>query len=127
MAIIGEALRQAFMQKNEYDALREEDRVWIRLQRPLLICSLAVVILAIVISTVISLKIVFPGNSAKRPFCGDPRLQMLSVTSAKGGDSDLFPGAFYLTDQETADYYWMVVFFPSTLIFLASAVYLLAG
>lgn len=127
MAIIGEALRQAFMQKNEYDAIREEDRVWIRLQRPLLICSLAVVILAIVISTVISLKIVFPGNSAKRPFCGDPRLQMLSVTSAKGGDSDLFPGAFYLTDQETADYYWMVVFFPSTLIFLASAVYLLAG
>ncbi|KAL6344789.1 hypothetical protein AAG906_002695 [Vitis piasezkii] len=127
MAIIGDALRQAFMPKHEYDALREEDKAWIRLQRPLLICSLAIVTFAIVISTVISLNIVFPGNSAKRPFCGDPRLQQLSVSAAKGGDSDLFPGAFYLTDQETADYYWMVVFIPSMLIFFASSVYLLAG
>ena len=127
MAIIGDALRQAFMPKHEYDALREEDKAWVRLQRPLLVCSLVIVIFAILISTVISLKIVFPGNSAKWPFCGDPRLQILSVSSAKGGDSDLFPGAFYLTDQETADYYWMVVFIPSMLIFLASAVYLLAG
>ncbi|CAN6915717.1 unnamed protein product [Brassica oleracea] len=35
--------------------------------------------------------------------------------------------AFYLTDQETVDFYWMVVFLPSMMIFLVSSVYLVAG
>ncbi|XP_020872498.1 uncharacterized protein LOC9305320 isoform X2 [Arabidopsis lyrata subsp. lyrata] len=93
MAIIGDALRQAFMPKQEYESLREEDRALIKLQRPTLI---------------------------------DVKLQPLPIYG-KARDSDLFPGAFYLTDQETVDYYWMVVFVPSTIIFLVSSVYLVAG
>ncbi|KAL6980114.1 hypothetical protein U1Q18_021765 [Sarracenia purpurea var. burkii] len=130
MAILGDALRQAFMPKHEYEFLREEDRAWLRLQRPLSIFVLAFFSLAIVISTWISLSIVFPGEGGKRSFCSDLRLQPLSinVSAAAGGDSgDLFPRAFYLTDQETVDYYWMVLFVPTTLLFFVSVVYLVAG
>ncbi|KAL5850443.1 hypothetical protein ACOSQ4_008456 [Xanthoceras sorbifolium] len=130
MAIIGDALRQAFMPKHEYESLREEDKAWVKLQRPLLVSVVTFICLVVVVSTVVSLKIVFPGggDDAKRPFCGELRLQPLPINvKGGGGDSDLFPGAFYLTDQETVDYYWMVVFIPSMIIFLASAAYLVAG
>ncbi|KAI8547328.1 hypothetical protein RHMOL_Rhmol07G0186600 [Rhododendron molle] len=73
--ILGDALQQAFMPKHEYETLREEDRAWLRLQKPL---------------------------------------------SINGSSSDLFPRAFYLTDQETMDYYWMVAFVPSALVFFVS-------
>ncbi|ONI33886.1 hypothetical protein PRUPE_1G451500 [Prunus persica] len=126
MAIIGDALRQAFMPKHEYLSLREEDRAWGKIQRPLLMASMALVCFVVVVCTVISLNIVFPGDPAKRPFCGDRRLNSLPM-NVRGGDSDPFPGAFYLTDQEIADYYWMVVFVPSMIIFLATFVYLVAG
>ncbi|EOY29687.1 hypothetical protein QUC31_020645 [Theobroma cacao] len=129
MAIIGDALRQAFMPKHEYESLREEDKAWTKLQRPILIGSIGIICLAIFVCTVISLKIVFPGDDLKRPFCDDRRLQPLpvNVKGGGGGDSDLLPGAFSLTDQETVDYYWMVVFVPSMIIFLASVLYLVAG
>ncbi|XP_022754581.1 uncharacterized protein LOC111302932 [Durio zibethinus] len=129
MAIIGDALRQAFMPKHEYESLREEDKAWTRLQRPIFIGSTGVICLAIFVCTIISLKIVFPRDVLKRPFCEDRRLQPLplDVKGGDGGDSDLLPGAFYLTDQETVDYYWMVVFIPSMIIFFASAAYLVAG
>ena len=46
----------------------------------------------------------------------------------KGGpNSDLFPSAFYLTNQEIANYYWMIVFIPSMIVFMLSVVYLIAG
>ncbi|XAR69307.1 hypothetical protein NMG60_11000846 [Bertholletia excelsa] len=128
MAILGDALRQAFMPKHEYESLREEDRAWLRLQRPLLLCGLALVSLVIVVSTWISLSIVFAGGGGRRPFCSDLQLQRLSVNlSAAAGDSDLLPRAFYLTNDETVNYYRMVIFVPSMLVFLLSAVYLVAG
>ncbi|XP_031256629.1 uncharacterized protein LOC116114626 [Pistacia vera] len=127
MAIFGDALRQAFMPKHEYESLREEDRAWFKLQRPFLISFVTLICVVILVCTVVSLKIVFPSDYGKRPFCGDLRLQPLPVNAKGGGDSDLFPGAFYLTDQETADYYWMVVFIPSFIIFLASVAYLVSG
>ncbi|XP_057957373.1 uncharacterized protein LOC131150576 isoform X1 [Malania oleifera] len=126
MSILSHALRQAFMPKREYESLRDEDKAWLRLQRPLLVSLVIIVWVAIFVSTVVSLNIVFPGSSGKRPFCGELRIQPLPSTSVKG-DSDRLMGAFYLTDQETADYYWMVVFIPSLIVFLASVVYLLAG
>ena len=126
MAIIGDALRQAFMAKHEYESLREEDRAWGKLQRPLLMVFMAVVCFVVIICTIITLKIVFPAHQARRPFCGDRALQPLQI-NVKGGDSDLYPGAFYLTDQQTVDYFWMVVFVPSIIIFLLTVVYLIAG
>ncbi|KAG5244273.1 eukaryotic translation initiation factor [Salix suchowensis] len=125
MALISDALRQAFMPKHEYESLREEDRAWVKLQRPLWIYTVGIICLVIFVSTIVSLKIVFPGDNGKRPFCNGNRLQPLPIKN--GGDSDLFPGAFYLTDQETVDYYWMVVFVPSMIAFLASLAYLVAG
>ncbi|KAK5825147.1 uncharacterized protein LOC108484197 [Gossypium arboreum] len=129
MAFLGDALRQAFMPKHEYESLREEDKAWTKLQRPILIGSIVIICVAIFVGMIISLKIVFPGDDLKRPFCDDRRLQPLPLNPKGGGvdDPDLFPGAFYLTDQETVDYYWMVVFIPSMIIFLASAAYLVAG
>lgn len=132
MAIIGDALRQAFMLKHEYESLREEDRAWGKLQRPLLTAFVAVICLVVVVSTIITLNIVFPADPSRRPFCGDRALQRLQINvNGEGGggegDSELFPGAFYLTDQETVDYFWMVVFVPSTIIFLLTAVYLISG
>lgn len=128
MAIIGGALRQAFMPKREYESLREEEKAWGQLQRPLVTAFVAVIWLAIIVCTIISLNIIFPSNEGRRPFCSDRRLQPIPMGMKGGSDSDLFPGAaFYLTDQEIADYYWMVVFIPSVIIFLASVVYLTAG
>ncbi|XP_041022524.1 uncharacterized protein LOC121263610 [Juglans microcarpa x Juglans regia] len=127
MAMIGDALRQAFMPKHEYESLREEEKAWGKLQRPFVMASMASICLVLIVCTIISLSIVFPPDIGKRPFCSDERLQPLTINTKGGGDSDLFPGAFYLTDQETVDYYWMVVFLPSILIFFVSVVYLVAG
>ncbi|KAK2983863.1 hypothetical protein RJ640_012511 [Escallonia rubra] len=109
-ALLGDALRQAFMPKHEYEILRDEDKAWHRLQRPVLLSILTLITLAILISTVISMKIVFPSNNGRRPFCRDLRIQPLSINVSLGVDSDRLAGAFYLTDQETVGYYWMVVF-----------------
>lgn len=126
-AIIGDALRQAFMQKQEYESLRDEDKAWSKLQRPILICVLGFITLSIFISTVISLRIIFPTDPGRRPLCKGMRMQPLSI-SFSASDDDRFGGAaFYLTDQETVDYYWMVVFLPSVIVFAFSAVYLVAG
>ncbi|XP_076921431.1 uncharacterized protein LOC143582835 [Bidens hawaiensis] len=121
--IIGDALRQAFMQKHEYESLGEEEKAWSKLQGPLSISLLSLVSLSIFVSTLISFSIMFPG---RRPLCKDLRMQPLSINFTtvdvrSGG------GAFYLTDLETVDYYWMVVFLPSALLFLLSSLYLLAG
>nr|XP_011459006.1 PREDICTED: uncharacterized protein LOC101308147 [Fragaria vesca subsp. vesca] len=127
MEIIGDALRQAFMPKREYECLREEDRAWGKLQRPMLMASVAFICLAIFVCAVISLNIVFPADASRRPLCGDDRRLNSLPMNVRGGDSDSFSGAFSLTDQETVDYYWMVVFIPSMIIFLATVVYLVAG
>ncbi|KAI4316139.1 hypothetical protein L6164_024146 [Bauhinia variegata] len=127
MAIIGDALRQAFMPKREYEILREEEKAWGKLQRPLIMAFVAVISLVIIVCTIISLNIVFPGKSGARPFCVDRRLQPIQMNMKGGSDSDPYQGAYYLTDQEIVDYYWMVVFVPSMIIFFISAVYLIAG
>ncbi|KAI3825482.1 hypothetical protein L1987_06972 [Smallanthus sonchifolius] len=131
MDIIGDALRQAFMQKHEYESLRDEDKAWSKLQRPILISVFAFITFSIFISTVVSLKIMFPSDPGRRPFCKDLRMQPLSINFSSIATADVGEdragGAFYLTDQETVDYYWMVVFVPSAMFFALSSVYLVAG
>ncbi|KAL6533920.1 hypothetical protein OROHE_013753 [Orobanche hederae] len=128
MAIIGDALRQAFMPKHDYESLQDEEKAWHKLQKPLVSLTLTLISLAVLISTAISLKIVFPDDNLRRPFCRDLRIQPLSTAQGAGeGESDHLPGAFALTDQETVDYYWMVVFLPSAVVFAASVVYLISG
>ncbi|KAK4747039.1 hypothetical protein SAY87_026076 [Trapa incisa] len=126
MPIIGDALRQAFMPNHEYESLRGEEKAFSKLQKPALMLLVSSICLVIVTCTIISLNIVFPSDGVKRPFCGDKRFQPLQI-NLKYRDSDLLPGAFYLTDAETADYFWIVLFILSTIIFSISAVYLFAG
>ena len=98
MALLSNALRQAFMPKHEYDNLREEDKALIQLQRPVLISLLLCIVIVIVVSTSISVKIVFPAEDGKRVFCRDLRIQPLSINVSSGGGGggeDVFPGAFY--------------------------------
>ncbi|RZC75589.1 hypothetical protein C5167_051070 [Papaver somniferum] len=128
MAIISDALRQAFMPKHEYESLREEEKAWSRIQRPIVLVIVVILGLMVLTSVTISLNIVFPSDIGNRPFCHQ-RVQITDngVIGEGSGESDLFPGAFYLTEQEAVDYYWMVVFIPSAIIFVVSLVYLLAG
>lgn len=128
MALIGDALRQAFMPKREYDGLREEERVWGRVQKPVVTAVAAGLCLAVLTAVAVSIRIVFPANSYRRPFCRDQRVQTLRTNTTVEPDTYRYNrGAFYLTDEEAADYYWMAVFIPSTVVFCASAVYLFAG
>ncbi|XP_039126196.1 uncharacterized protein LOC120262186 [Dioscorea cayenensis subsp. rotundata] len=127
MAILGDALRQAFMPKREYDSLRDEDKAWVRLQRPMVAALTGAIAFSSVIAVSVSLSIVFPRDVNRRPFCKHRRIQALPVNATQEPDLYGYHGAFYLTDEEAADYYWMVVFVPSAIVFLASALYLLAG
>ena len=112
------------MPKREYDNLREEEKAWRRLQHPLIMALASVVGLAVIVSVALSLTIVFPGKSGRRIFCQDKRYQALSVRES---DVHQYRGAFYLTDSEAAEFYWLVLFIPSAVIFFVSAIYLLAG
>ncbi|XP_074568710.1 uncharacterized protein LOC141825223 [Curcuma longa] len=128
MAIIGDALRQAFMPNHEYQRLREEDRAWGRLQRPLVTASAATVGFVVFVSVIVNLSIVFPREASQRPFCRDWKvLQALQLNMSQESELHQYHGAFYLTDQEVVDFYWTVVFIPSAIIFLASVAYLVSG
>eukprot|EP01018_Ginkgo_biloba_P001345 Gb_25871 [translate_table: standard] len=112
--IVGDALRQAFMPKDEYENLREEEKVWGRVQRPLIMTFVTVVWIGIIVSALVTLNVVFPANG-ERPFCQKRRIQPLPAS------------AYSLTEEEAAQYYWLVVFVPTALIFCVSILYLLAG
>ncbi|CAF2147348.1 unnamed protein product [Brassica napus] len=112
------APRQAFTRKQEYESLREEeDRAWSKLRRPVVMSTAALICVVIFTCTIVSLRIVFPSNVLSRPFCGEGKVQSLNV----------YGNGFDLTDQETVDFYWVVVFLPSMMLFFVSSVYLVAG
>ncbi|KAJ6810289.1 uncharacterized protein M6B38_158715 [Iris pallida] len=127
MAAIGDALRQAFMPRREYESLRNEDRALPRLRRPLLLSLAGALSFAVVVSVSVSLSIVFPGDPNRRPFCGERRIHMLPLNASEEADGYGYHGAFYLTDEEAADYYWIVVFVPSAILFFFSVAYLFSG
>ncbi|KAI3743552.1 hypothetical protein L1987_61262 [Smallanthus sonchifolius] len=94
------------MPKHDYAILRDEDKAWIKLRTPISIFFLTFVSLSIFISTAIRFKIVFRSDSVTRPFCTDPPIEK---------------------DAEIAAFYWMIVFVPSAIFSLLSAIYLVAG
>lgn len=111
---MGDALRQAFMPKDEYESLREEEKVWGRLQRPLVMMFVTVIWLGIVVSAVLALIVVFPGKE-ERPFCQKRRIQALPTT------------AYLLTEEEAVQYFWFGLYLPTAILFGISIIYLLAG
>ncbi|ERN00020.1 hypothetical protein AMTR_s00105p00032000 [Amborella trichopoda] len=55
--------------------------------------------------------------NGERTFCHNRRFQELPLMQEKGTQvSDLFPGAYYLTKEEAAQFYWIVVFIPSSFL-----------
>lgn len=111
MAIIGDALRQAFMPKHEYQNLRDEEIAWIKLQKPIFIVVFTIIILLILTSNAITLRTMFPSDPQSRPFCKRVSIETTTVNE----------------DQEIVDYYWLVVFVPSVILFFLSAIYLVEG
>lgn len=112
--IAGDALRQAFMPKDEYESLRAEEKVWGRLQRPLVMMFVTVIWVGIVVSAVLALVVVFPGKG-ERPFCQKRRIQALPSA------------AYLLTEEEAVQYFWFGLFLPTNILIGVSIIYLLAG
>jgi hypothetical protein len=134
MALLGDALQQAFlMPRRAYAALRDDEgRALPRLRRPLAGVAAACAAAAVATAACISLGIVFPAEPAERPFCRERR--MLEALPAGASSREEEPeayryrgGAFYMTTAEAAEFYWTVVFVPTSLLFVASFTYLLAG
>jgi hypothetical protein len=134
MALLGDALRQAFlMPRRAYAALRDDEHsLPPRLRRPLAVTAACCVAAAVAAAACVSLGIVFPAEPAERPFCRERR--MLEALPAAASSREEEPeayryrgGAFYMTTAEAADFYWMVVFVPSAVLFGASFTYLVAG
>lgn len=134
MALLGDALRQAFlMPRRAYAALRDDDgRALPRLRRPLVAVAAACAAAAVAAAACVSLGIVFPAEPAERPFCRERR--MLEALPAGASSREEEPeayryrgGAFYMTTAEAAEFYWMVVFVPTAILFGASFTYLLSG
>ncbi|KAF8671856.1 hypothetical protein HU200_049854 [Digitaria exilis] len=133
MALLGDALRQAFlMPRRAYAALRDDEHSLPRLRRPLAVAAACCVAAAVAGAACVSLGIVFPAEPAERPFCRERR--MLEALPAAASSREEEPeayryrgGAFYMTTAEAADFYWMVVFVPSAVLFGASLTYLVAG
>jgi hypothetical protein len=125
MAMLGDALRQAFlMPRRAYAALRDDEgRALPRLRRPLA----GVAAVCVAVAACVSLGIVFPAEPAERPFCRERRmLEALPAGASSREEPEAYRyrgGAFYMT---TADFYWMVVFVPTSILFGASFTYLLA-
>ena len=65
----GDALRQAFMSSEDYEGLREEERVWTRLQRPLCMVGVTAVWTAVVVAMMIMVDLVFAVSGDDFPFC----------------------------------------------------------
>lgn len=117
----GHALRQAFMSIEDYEGLREEERVWARLQRPLCMVGVTVVWTTVVVAMMIMVDVVFAVSGDDFPFCQKRRLPSYGVA----GRGDI-PSYVY-TEEEAVDAFWLVVFLPSSVVFVFSSVYLFAG
>ncbi|KAJ4781906.1 Pericentriolar material 1 protein [Rhynchospora pubera] len=130
MALISNALRQAFLPKQQRETFGEENRAWSRLKKPLILSISLLLLISVLIPAIISLRIVHPAEPSKRPFCRARRRLEEALPVNSTGQPELYRsqgGMFYVTEEEAADFYWLVVFLPSAIVFFASALYLVSG
>ncbi|BBN11321.1 hypothetical protein MPTK1_5g10900 [Marchantia polymorpha subsp. ruderalis] len=122
----GDALRQAFMSKDDYELLREEERAWRRLARPCLMTVVVIIWTCVVIASAIMIDVVFAVTDQEWPFCQKKRLESLQIDPdpVMNGDSR---ASYLLTEEEAAQYFWIVVFLPTSIVFGVAVVYLFAG
>mgnify|MGYP007109629442 CR=1 FL=1 len=115
---MGAAMQQVFMTREEYKEVREEDRAWRYLRRPLCLLATFLLFVVIIVSSSVSLSIVFPRKS--QAFCSKHPIP-------PSGILDDSMHSYYFTEYEATQYFWLVVFLPTTALFLVSAIYLFAG
>lgn len=118
-------LRQAFMSREDYDELREEEKVWRKLQKPLCMVAFTVVWTAVVIAMMIMVYVVFEVSDQKYPFCQKRRLPSYNLAGDASDRGDL-PSYVY-TEEEAVDAFWMVAFLPTSVVYVFSIIYLFAG
>lgn len=118
----GDALRQAFMSKEDYAELREEERVWSRLQKPLCMMAITVVWTVVVVSMMVMVDVVFAVSGQSYPFCQKRRLPADGMAAR----SEDLP-KFVYTEEEAVDAFWLVAFLPSSFVFVFATIYFLAG
>jgi hypothetical protein len=112
----GDALRQAFMSREDYAGLREEERVWAKLQKPLCMAVVTAVWTVVVISMFVMVDVVFAVSDQSYPFC-----------QKRPTPVDDLPSSLKYTEEEAVDAFWLVAFLPSSFIFVFSIIYLFAG
>jgi len=107
------------MSSEDYEGLRDEQRVWARLQRPLCMAGVVMVWTAVVVAMMIMVDVVFAVSGDAFPFCEPRRLPSYHLVVA--GARRVY------TEEEAVDAFWLLVFLPSSIIFVFSAIYLFAG
>lgn len=113
------SLRQAFMSSEDYEGVRAEQRVWAKLQRPLCMAGVVIVWTAVVIAMMIMVDVVFAVSGDAFPFCQPRRLPSYNLVGEAA--------ARVYSEEEAVDAFWLVVFLPSSVVFVFSAIYLFAG
>ncbi|KAH7289932.1 hypothetical protein KP509_30G024500 [Ceratopteris richardii] len=116
---MGLMLRQAMMTNEEYSELREGERVWNRLQRPLSLVAGVFLFTLALTGAVVACNVVFPPGGGT-PFCSKHPIPASGIT-----DDSMH--SYYFTEYEATQYFWLAAFVPSFLIFFVSAIYLVAG
>lgn len=129
MQTAGDALRQAFMPKAEYESLRDEQRAWKKLARPLVMGVVTFVWACVAVAFLVIIDIEFGVTEREWPFCERKRVERLHVVAegpSPSGSRDS-RATYLLTEEEAAEYFWIVIFVPTSVIFGVAVVYLLAG
>lgn len=121
----GDALRQAFMSREDYDGLREEEKVYTRLQKPLCVVGFTMVWAVVVVCMMVMVDVVFAVSGQAYPFCQKRRLPSYDMADALPARGDL-PSYAY-TEEEAVDAFWLVAFLPTFFVFVFSTIYLFAG
>lgn len=122
----GDALRQAFMSREDYEELREEEKVWRRLQKPLCMAGITVVWTVVVVAMMVMVDVVFAVSGGAYPFCQKRRLPSYDMAGSSDHRRGDLPSYVY-TEEEAVDAFWLVAFLPSSFVFVFSTIYLFAG
>ncbi|EFJ32778.1 hypothetical protein SELMODRAFT_85797 [Selaginella moellendorffii] len=116
----GDALKQAFMSREDYESLPVGNKVWDNLARPVLLWATIVLGTAVFVAGVAMTAMVF--EVGQWHSCSRKRLTPLPAASL--GESR---AAYLLTQEEARIYFWMVIFLPTAAFFAVAVVYLASG
>ncbi|KAL2609755.1 hypothetical protein R1flu_028328 [Riccia fluitans] len=119
---VDDALRSSFIAKEDYG----EQRTWRRAARPCLMMLVTVIWTCVVIASAIMIDIVFAVTDQEWPFCQKKRLDSLDIVPDPVLDGDS-RASYLITEEGAAQYFWIVVFLPTSVVFAVAVIYLFAG